>query len=74
MILEPLLTIQEAARILNVAKRSLYNLMARGELRFIKVGSVRRIEPSALEEYKSMHMYGPRPKVSSKEWQAELPC
>jgi len=68
MISESLLTIKEAARILNIAKRSLYNLMARGELRFIKIGSVRRIEPSALEEYKSLHMYGPRPKVSSKDW------
>lgn len=42
-------TVPRAARILDVSRAQMYNLMTRGQLRWIKLGRSRRIEISELE-------------------------
>jgi excisionase family DNA binding protein len=48
---EGLCSIQEACEFLSIKKSSLYNLMKRGELPFVFVGSNRRIPRRALIEF-----------------------
>jgi excisionase family DNA binding protein len=49
--LEPLLGVKEVARILAVSTRSVNRLVARGDLRPVWVGGVRRFEPAAIRAY-----------------------
>jgi excisionase family DNA binding protein len=46
-----LLTITETAQALRLSRAQVYNLVNRGELQTIKIGSSRRVPLSALEEY-----------------------
>lgn len=46
-----LLTVEEAAKSLRCSRSSVYNLMDRGAIQSVKVGSLRRIRPSSLESF-----------------------
>jgi excisionase family DNA binding protein len=46
--LYPLLTVHEAAAILRVGRTFLYNLMARGDLSYVRLGRARRLRHSDL--------------------------
>jgi excisionase family DNA binding protein len=48
-----LLTVVEAARVLRVGRSTVYHLIAVGELRSVKVGSLRRVPAAALDAYVS---------------------
>jgi excisionase family DNA binding protein len=49
--LEPLLTVTEAAEILNTSPKTVRRRVAEGELRAIKIGGVLRIDPVDLEDF-----------------------
>jgi excisionase family DNA binding protein len=46
-----LLTVEEAAHKLSVGRTTVYELMRRGELRYITVGRVRRVPIEAVSEF-----------------------
>lgn len=46
-----LLTVEQAAKRLQVERTTIYRLIRRGELEAIKVGRNRRIAPAALADY-----------------------
>jgi excisionase family DNA binding protein len=46
-----LLTVQQAAEMLGIGRSTIYELLAAGELRSIKLGGSRRIPVSAVREY-----------------------
>ena len=46
-----LLTLKEAGEALRLGRAKLYELMAAGELRSVKIGGARRIPVSALQEF-----------------------
>jgi excisionase family DNA binding protein len=46
-----LLTINEAAQALRLSRAQVYNLVSRGELQTIKIGSSRRVPLAALQAY-----------------------
>ncbi|SKA30942.1 DNA binding domain-containing protein, excisionase family [Marinactinospora thermotolerans DSM 45154] len=48
-----LLTVPEAARMLAVSRSKLYELLASGEVRSLRIGGSRRIPVSALNDYVS---------------------
>lgn len=48
-----LLTVEEAAHKLSIGRTACYRLMKRGELRYILVGSTRRIPVDAVSEFVS---------------------
>lgn len=52
---EKLYTIAEAARLWSASRDTIERLLERGELRFVRVGSRRRIPASALDEYAAEH-------------------
>jgi excisionase family DNA binding protein len=43
------LRVREAARLLAISRSSLYHLMDRGELPYVKLGKARRIEEAELQ-------------------------
>ena len=47
--MEKLLTVREAADLLCLGRSTLYNLMDRGLLAYVKIGRARRIPPSEIE-------------------------
>jgi len=49
--LEPLYTVSEAAKILNVDERTVRRSIKAEELRSIKIGRLRRIDPIDLEDF-----------------------
>jgi excisionase family DNA binding protein len=55
MTLEPLLTLDEAAIILNVSKSWVENQIRLGRLRKTKLGKIIRIEPSDLRAFIDQH-------------------
>lgn len=55
-----LLTVREVAKRLGVGVTSVYALIDRGELPYVQVLSRRRVEPSALEGFKTEHRIAPR--------------
>jgi len=48
---EPLLSVRAAAELLNVSSRTVYDLVANGELPHVRVGGQIRFVPEALEEW-----------------------
>lgn len=46
-----LITVDEAARRLEISKSMVYKLIRQGRLKTVKVGANRRIKPEALAEY-----------------------
>jgi excisionase family DNA binding protein len=46
-----LLTAEEAADVLCVGRSLMYELIARGAIRTVRIGRLRRIRPEALAEY-----------------------
>jgi excisionase family DNA binding protein len=48
---EPLLKVDEVADRLGISKRSVYNRIADGSLRVVKVGGLTRFEPGEVERF-----------------------
>ena len=48
---ELLVTVEEAARRLNVGRSTVYGLLQRGELASIRIGAARRVLVTALDEF-----------------------
>jgi excisionase family DNA binding protein len=48
---QPLLSVPETARLLNVSVRTLYALVARDDIPHVRVGGQIRFVPEALEEW-----------------------
>ncbi|KUP97315.1 helix-turn-helix domain-containing protein [Thermobifida halotolerans] len=48
-----LLTVPEAARVLAISRSKLYELLASGAVRSLRIGGSRRIPVSALDDYVS---------------------
>jgi excisionase family DNA binding protein len=46
-----LLKVEEAAQMLSLSRKTLYDLMSRGELASLKIGGSRRIPLSALHDF-----------------------
>ena len=46
-----MLTIEEAARRLSVSRSTLYDLMQRGEVESVHIGSLRRVPVDCLEDF-----------------------
>jgi excisionase family DNA binding protein len=63
--MEPLLVrVEEAARILGLGRSTVYELMDRGELRFVKYGAARRVPLAALRAWVEQHT---QPVADSEE-------
>lgn len=52
------LTVPEVAALLRVGRSQVYELMASGELRSLKIGRNRRIPVAALDEFIAAHTVG----------------
>jgi excisionase family DNA binding protein len=46
-----LLTVEEAAERLRICRSNMYKLISSGEVESIQIGRLRRVTPSALEDY-----------------------
>jgi excisionase family DNA binding protein len=46
-----LLTVEEAADVLRVGRSLMYEMIARGAIKTVRIGRLRRIRPEALAEY-----------------------
>jgi excisionase family DNA binding protein len=46
-----LLTVEEAAHVLGVGRSLMYELIARGAIKTVRIGRLRRIRPEALADY-----------------------
>jgi excisionase family DNA binding protein len=55
-----LLTLDEVADTLRCAKSTIYELMSSGELPYLKIRGLRRIEAGELEGFIERHRIGPR--------------
>ncbi len=55
-----LLSVKDAASYLSICTSHLYNLMERGQLPYIKIGSCRRIRPEDLNRFVAASTIGPR--------------
>ena len=60
--MEKLLTVDEAAEILNTSPRFPRRLIAERRIRFVRVGRHVRIPPSALDEYACAQTVTPVPR------------
>lgn len=58
---EPLLTVQQAAHLLSVKKRWIYEACARHEIPYIKVGRLTRFRRSELDAWLDAQHVGRRP-------------
>lgn len=65
--MEKLLTVREAADLLCLGRSTLYNLMDRGLLAYVKIGRARRIPPSEIERLVHASMVTPvnQPSMTS---------
>ena len=48
-------SVPRAAKIIGVSRAQLYNLMAQGKLRWVKIGKLRRIEIAEIERFIASH-------------------
>jgi excisionase family DNA binding protein len=48
---QALLTITEARKLVKLGSTTFYSLLRNGEIRSMKIGKSRRIEPAAIEEF-----------------------
>ena len=53
-----LLTVAEAAKMLHVCRTTVYGLMERGLLQFVKIGKARRIPRAAVRDFVSRNLKG----------------
>ena len=51
MVNQLLLRPEEAARVIQVGRSKIYELLASGAIKSVKIGALRRIPANALEEY-----------------------
>lgn len=51
LLAEPLLKPADVARMLCVSRATVYSLMSKGSIEFIRVAADRRIRPAAIERY-----------------------
>ena len=58
LVADGLMTVSEAAGFLHLSRSSVYQLMDRGELPFVKLGRSRRIPRRALVELAAAHLEG----------------
>jgi excisionase family DNA binding protein len=58
LLVDGLATVAEAAEFLSLGRSTLYELMDKGELRYIKIGGSRRIPRRALIELAKAHVQG----------------
>lgn len=54
-----LTTVPEATNFLRISRSTLYELMGKGELDYVKVGRTRRIPRNSLLLFVAGHLYGP---------------
>lgn len=64
---EQLLTIDEVAEQLQLARTTVYALIHRGELVAIKVGNVMRVEPAAVKAFIESHRVKPTQAPAAPE-------
>ena len=57
LVVDGLLTVAEAAAFLRLSRATLYQIMDRGELPFVKLGRSRRIPKRALVELAAAHLH-----------------
>ena len=55
---EVVITVEEAARRLQVSRSTLYLLIQRGEIQSIKIGTSRRVPVAALDEFVQRQLQG----------------
>lgn len=68
-----LLRIKEVADILSVSEGTVYNLVNRGELKFVHISNRRRVRASDLEKFiKSLGKVRPRPSYDIDEITARI--
>jgi len=65
--LRAMLTLEEVADVLRCARSTIYALMGSGELPFVRIRGIRRVEVAALEEFVERHRSGPRTS-STRRW------
>jgi excisionase family DNA binding protein len=58
LLVEGLVTVKEAGQFLGLSVASVYNLMGRGELPYVKLGRSRRIPRRALVELAARYLVG----------------
>jgi excisionase family DNA binding protein len=46
-----LLTVEEAAQLIGICRSNMFKLIRRGDIQSVKVGRLRRVTPSALEDF-----------------------
>jgi excisionase family DNA binding protein len=55
----PLLTVPQAAKLLAISKSKLYELLARNDLKAVKIDACTRIEAAELERFVHIRRLGP---------------
>ena len=58
LLADGLMTPREAQRFLGIGHSKLYELMASGELPYVRIGSVRRLPKAGLVEYAARNLKG----------------
>jgi excisionase family DNA binding protein len=57
-----LMTIEEVGKFLSVARSTVYQLMGKGRLPFVKIGRARRVPRQAVFEFAAAHLSGTQPR------------
>lgn len=58
LVADGLLTVREAQRFLGIGRSKLYQLMAEGQLPYVRIGSVRRLPKAGLIDYAARNLRG----------------